>query len=165
MSIEFTPEQEIEVKRRTQQVIDHFESKLAWQLKIMKEHFGEEAYQVCVNAQSEDIRLHWSKVAEEIGGNSIEALIKCVWEPLSSKGYEYTMEKTGTSVQFTCTKCPAYDVAKRLGITEQAFFMWCENDIAVVEGFNPNIGFTRTKTLMQGHDCCNHFYYYKDTTL
>jgi len=158
---DFTPEQEKIVQARVQQVIDHFEQKLAWQLKIMHEHFGEEAYRVCVDAQGKGIRANWRKIAEDTGDDSIEALIKRQWEPLRTKGYEYTAEETADGIQFICTKCPAYDVAKRLGITEEAFFMWCENDIAVAEGFNPNIGFKRTKTLMQGHDCCNHFYFYK----
>ena len=31
----------------------------------------------------------------------------------------------------------------------------CYWDYGVAEGFSPKIWFTRTKTLMQGHDCCN----------
>jgi hypothetical protein len=34
--------------------------------------------------------------------------------------------------------------------------MICMGDYAVVEGFNPEIRFTRPKTLMAGDDCC-HF--------
>jgi predicted ArsR family transcriptional regulator len=147
---------------KNQQIIDHFEAKMAWQLKIMQEHFGDEAYRVYVKANGEKICSNWKKRAEANGDNSIEAFIKLLWEPLKSKGYEYTMEKTEQGYQFNCTKCPAYDVAKRLGITEQMFYMGCEGDWFMTEGFNPNIGFKRTKTLMQGDDCCDHYYYYKD---
>ncbi|MCL2407015.1 MAG: L-2-amino-thiazoline-4-carboxylic acid hydrolase [Defluviitaleaceae bacterium] len=162
MSVNFTPEQEKQVKDHIQQVIDHFETKLAWQLKIMQEYFGDEAYHAYAAAQAKNTSARWRKIAEDGGNNTIEALIKRQWEPLSTKGYEYTMEQTDEGFHFTCTKCPAHDIAKRLGITEQAFHMWCRNDYAVAEGFNPNIGLKITKTLMQGHSFCDHFYYYKD---
>ena len=34
----------------------------------------------------------------------------------------------------------------------------CWGDYAWAEGFNPKIKMVRDKTLMQGHDCCNHRY-------
>ena len=131
-------------------------------LKIMKEHYGEEAYQVYVKANMSRILQQWRKIAEEAGDNSIESLIMLLWEPLAAKGYEYTMEKTELGFQMRCTKCPAVEPAMRHGIGEQMYYMCCANDQYIAEGFNPNIGFTMTKTLMQGDDCCNHFYYYKD---
>jgi predicted ArsR family transcriptional regulator len=170
MSNGFTPEEEKKVRERLQerekqvreQGMEQTSSMLAWQLKIMKEHFGEEVYQVLVKAIGEGIRSQWSKKAEEDRDNSIEALIKLLWEPLREHGFEYTQEEAEIGFQMNCTKCPHYELAKRHGITEQMFYMVCEGDHFIAEGFNPNIGFKRTKTLMQGDDCCDHFYYYKD---
>jgi hypothetical protein len=34
----------------------------------------------------------------------------------------------------------------------------CYPDYAVASGFNPKLKLVRTKTLMQGHECCNHRY-------
>ena len=34
----------------------------------------------------------------------------------------------------------------------------CWGDYAWAQGFNPKIKLVRDKTLMQGHDCCNHRY-------
>ena len=135
--------------------------RVAYVLKIMKEHFGEEVYQVLMEANRKRLCAIWRKKAEEAGDNSIETLLK-TWEPLRVQGWEYAMDETETGFQMNCIKCPTYDFAKHHGITEQMFYMVCENDLFVAEGFNTNIGFRRTKTLMQGHDCCNHFYYYKD---
>ena len=168
MLTELTPEQEKQVQERLQgqekeiseRASDIFCTEISWLLRIMKEHFGEEAYQVLVKEKDKRTRQQWSKTAEETGDNSIEALIKHLFE--SWRGGEYTMEKTDSGFQMRCTKCPGYEKAKRLGITEQMFYWMCSGDPFIAEGFNPNIGFKRTKTLMQGDDCCDHFYYYKD---
>lgn len=159
MSSELTPEQEKQVQERMIEAIYTSNARI---LKIMKEHFGEAAYQAVVKAQGEAIRSQWHNIAEEAGNNSIEALIKHLWEPLRASGFEYTMEETESGFQMNCTKCPGVDMAKRHGITEEVYCLSCESDPFIAEGFNPNIGFKRTKTLMQGHNCCDHFYYYKD---
>ncbi|MCL1786541.1 MAG: L-2-amino-thiazoline-4-carboxylic acid hydrolase [Defluviitaleaceae bacterium] len=166
MSMELTAEQEKQVQERVQEQTSHIwemvDCGMANVLKIMTAHYGEEACQVYVKANSQRVMQRWRKKAEEVGDNSIESLIKHLWEPLLAKGYEYTMEKTEMGTQMRCTKCPAVAPAKRHGIAEQMFYMCCENDRFIAEGFNPNIGLKLTKTLMQGDDCCNHFYYYKD---
>ena len=40
----------------------------------------------------------------------------------------------------------------------QGYATVCFADFALPEGFNPKIKLVRDKTLMQGHDCCNHRY-------
>lgn len=37
----------------------------------------------------------------------------------------------------------------------------CQADALMASSFNSMIGFSRTKTLMMGDDCCNHVYYLK----
>ena len=159
MSTKLTLEQEKQIQER---IKDAERNCIAWVLKIMKDHFGDEAYHVLVKTRGEKICTEWKRKAEEGNDNSIEALIKHLWEPLKDYGFEYTMEKTESGFQMRCTKCPEFDFAKRDGITEQMYYMACESDPYIVEGFNPNIGLTRTKTLMEGDDCCDHFYYYKN---
>jgi len=170
MSIQLTKEQEKQVQEQIQEQVQK-QTRHIWEmvdcgmakvLKMMKSFYGEEAYHVYVKANSERILKQWRKKAEDVGDNSIESLIKHLWEGLPTQGYEYTMEKTESGYQMRCTKCPAFEAAKRHGITEQMYYMCCANDQYVAEGFNSNIGFTMTKTLMQGDDCCNHFYFYKD---
>ena len=169
MKIELTPEQEklVEerIKEKEKEMQERFGefiyTKVGNILKVMKERFGEEVYDIIVKENSERVKQGWRKKAEEHGDNSIESLIKILWEPLQSE-FEWTMEKTDAGVQMKCTKCPTAERALRLGVEEQFYYEICKNDWSVVEGFNPNIGFTMTKTLMQGDDYCNHFYYYKD---
>ena len=101
MSTELTPEQEKQVQERLKEKEKqmwerHHEimnTEMSWLLKAMKDHFGEEAYQVAVKARGETILKIMSKRAEEIGDNSIEAYIKDQWEPLPAHGFENTIEK------------------------------------------------------------------------
>lgn len=159
MSTEFTPEQEKLVQER---VNDEVHKALYWAFKLMKEHYGDEVYQVLKKSHAERIYSRFSKLAEENGDTSIEAFARHIWEELPAMGFEYTQEQTDLGIQMKCTKCPPAEIAKRLGITEMMFYMCCEQDQFMPDGFNPSIGFKRTKTLMQGDDCCDHFYYYKD---
>ena len=38
----------------------------------------------------------------------------------------------------------------------------CHPDFAMTEGYNPKMKLLRTKTLMQGDDCCNHCWVMED---
>jgi len=161
MSAEIIPDISPEQERHMHEKVDEAVcNSMAWLLKIMGDQFGELAYQVFVKARGKEIVSHMSKRAKELGDNSLEAFIKDQWEVLPAHGYSYTMEKLELGYLMKVTKCPLYDLAKRQGNTEQMFYLCCEADQYAPEGFNPNIGFKRSKTLMQGDDCCNHFYFY-----
>jgi hypothetical protein len=166
-----TQEQEKQVQERLQEQEkkmreeshDMVLTEMSYVLHIMKEHFGEEAYQVFAKKSGENnIRPRWSKTAEESGDNSIEALKKHCWGEFPSEDMMYTTEETEAGLKINCTKCGWHERAKRLGNTEQMFYIICATDPYAVEGFNPNMGLKRTKTLMQGDDCCDFYYYYKD---
>ncbi len=153
MSNELTVEQKLRMQHSTE---------TAKLIRSFKEHFGEEAYQVAVQHNGDKAFSEWRNIAEKCEDDSIESLINLLWEPLKTQGFEYDVEKADGGFQMKCTRCGFYELAKYCGITDEAFYMVCEADPYIAEGFNSNIGFKRTKTLMQGHDCCDHFYYYKN---
>ena len=173
MAIELTPEQEQQVQERLfekekelrEQFDGHLSKEMLWLLDMMKEHFGKEALQVYLKATGEKKRAQWKKIAEDIGDDSIEALIVQCWGPSLEEarkyGFEYTKEEAADGIQIRCTKCPIYETAERNG-TMEYLLMNCKLESFMVEGFNPNIGFSLTKMLSQGDDHCNHFYFYKD---
>ena len=90
MSTELTPEQERQVQERIEEQVNAEKAKL---LKIMKEHYGEEAYHIFAKADGEEVRTFARMRAEELGDNSIEALINELFESFREHGMEYTMEK------------------------------------------------------------------------
>ena len=157
MSIELTHEQKMQ---RMEQ--ESFVAGGAFVLKILKEHYGEEVCHIFAKLQGEKILEDVRKKSEEIEDKSIDSYIKLLYEPCLALGNELTIEKTDEGVQLYCGRCMPHDGAKRHGLVEEGYYIACSTDPYLIEGFNPNIGLKRTKTKMQGHDCCDHFFYYKD---
>ena len=65
-------------------------------------------------------------------------------------------------VQMNVTRCIFAEIAQELGIEEWGFRLYCKDDPHMVEGYNPKMEFKRTKTLMEGDDCCDHWYRLKE---
>ena len=51
---------------------------------------------------------------------------------------------------------------EKLEDTADIGFWICEGDGPAAAAFNPAIRFSRTKTLMEGDDCCDHVYYVEE---
>ena len=92
------------------------------------------------------------------GDGSIPELINVLWAPLQHSGYVFETEEIENGVQVYCTRCPYANLYRALGGEDWGFQLFCAADAELVEQFNPNIKFERTKTLMEGDDCCNHRY-------
>jgi predicted ArsR family transcriptional regulator len=129
-------------------------------LNALKDKFGPEVVEVVAQANSKAVCQQY--LVQAAGQGSIEDLINLLWEPLRSKGYEFTTQQAENGVQMKCTACPWAMLYKNLGGAEWGYHLYCAADEHLVAGFNPAIGFKRTKTLMEGHDCCDHFYFMKD---
>lgn len=131
-------------------------------LNSLKGRFGPEVINVVARVVAERTQQEWSELARSSENNTIDDLIQLLWEPLRAIGYEFAIDHRGDGVQIRCTVCPVYNMARELGVVEWGYHFHCAKDPQIVEGFNPKIGFRRTKTLMEGYDCCDHFYYMKD---
>jgi hypothetical protein len=66
------------------------------------------------------------------------------------------VEDTPRAVEVKVTECLWAKTFRELGAAEIGYRLICHRDYADCQGFNPRITLTRTKTLMQGDDCCNH---------
>jgi fumarate reductase iron-sulfur subunit len=131
-------------------------------LNRMKERFGEEVYEVVQEMVMERTLKKWSQIARNEESHTIADVIRLLWEPLKAKGFEFSFEQKGDGIQFCCTKCAHHDLAREIDGTDWMFYLKCYSDPYIVEGFNPKIKFRRTKTLMEGHDCCDHYYEYQE---
>jgi predicted ArsR family transcriptional regulator len=131
-------------------------------LNVLQERFGTKVIEVIEMVVAENIRREWAEIARKKNSHTIDDLIRLLWEPLREQGFEFSMEKQDNGVQMRCTRCPHVDLGKELDETKWLYHLVCQGDPYIVEGFNPNMGFRRTKTLMEGHECCDHFYFMKD---
>ena len=64
-------------------------------------------------------------------------------------------------VAYSFTKCMWAELYRGLDAADLGFLI-CEGDEPAVKAYNPRLGFTRTKTLMEGHDECDHVFLVED---
>lgn len=131
-------------------------------LDRMKGRFGQDVYAVVEEMVADRTLIAWRQIAQQEEHHSVDDLVRILWEPLKNQGFEYSIERREDGIQIYCTKCPICDLAQEISGQEWMVYLNCGTDPHIVQGFNPEIQFKRTKTLMQGHDCCDHFYGYPE---
>jgi fumarate reductase iron-sulfur subunit len=126
-------------------------------IKAFIEEFGREKTLEVTTKVIRSLALESGKVLSAVaGGHSIEHFQKIV--PLFSQGgaLEIEMLKTGSQkAAFNITRCKYAEMYKAHGLEEFGYLLSCGRDYALIEGFNPNIKFTRTQTIMEGADYCD----------
>ena len=60
------------------------------------------------------------------------------------------------------TSCLTEIVFREADALDLGYACVCHADFGLPVGLNPKLKLIRTKTLMQGHDCCNHRYVWED---
>jgi predicted ArsR family transcriptional regulator len=130
------------------------------------EHFGAEAEEFIKNFLKEGTR-NWAAEAAQADKrankkNDIQGLLDFLWEPLRHEGFEFTCDQNKQGCQLKVTRCPVAEIAKAQQLEKWGFIFHCMGDESICEGYNPEIGMKRTKTLMEGDEYCDHLYYYRE---
>lgn len=68
------------------------------------------------------------------------------------------IEQTDERFAFNVVRCRYAEMYRALGIPELGAILSCNRDAALIDGFNPDVTFERTQTLMQGASCCDFRY-------
>lgn len=132
-------------------------------LNSLGEQFGCDIVgQVIEKVVAARIRQEWQELGRSQPTRTINDLIRLLWEPLRAAGFDFDWKNTVDGIQFHCTHCPHADLGKKIGASRWLYHLVCSGDAYLAAGFNPKIGFRRTQTLMEGHPCCNHFYFMID---
>lgn len=95
--------------------------------------------------------------------NSPDNSLKTYTAQFKSEYYDKTLTKevvqeTDKVFELKVTECIWAKTFQEYGAEEIGFAAICYGDYSWPKGFNPKIRMERDKTLMQGHDCCNHKY-------
>jgi hypothetical protein len=108
----------------------------------------------------EDAIQSGRKSAHEFAANTLAELASIVREVWGENGAIKisTIRETDEELFFDVTYCGYAEMYKKMGIRELGFFLSCYRDFPFLEGFNPEIELERTKTMMEGADCCDFRY-------
>lgn len=130
-------------------------------LRALKDRFGPEVSSVVERVTEEQVRKEWVEIGRKEKSNTLEDLVRLIWEPIREIGYEFTIEKYGDETHVICTNCPTYNRAKELGVDDWIYQLVCCGDPFIAEGFNPELGLRFEKTPVNGDICCHQVYFRK----
>lgn len=84
-------------------------------------------------------------------------------DPLFSHALTATVkEETPQKLTLHITECLWAKTFTELNAADLGYIMVCSPDFPMAQAFHPKIKMSRTKTLMQGNDCCDHTYTWEE---
>jgi len=155
----------IQIDEPERNVLDEISSRWASTDKIMlfnelSERYGRDLVgQVIDLVVAAHILPEWEENGKKQPSQELDKFIELMWGPLPTMGFEVKIEKQADSVQIHCTRCPLAETGIEYDAAFWFYHLVCSGDPHAAAGFNPRIGFRRTQTLMEGHPCCDHFYF------
>lgn len=88
----------------------------------------------------------------------LAAVKSLLWDHVGDD-LEYSVEEdTPERLKMRVTRCIWADELRKLDAADLGYAFYCCWDYGFCQGLNPEMTFTRTRTLMQGDDCCDHTY-------
>ena len=103
---------------------------------------------------------YYNSIATYKPENTLQDFVRPFYE---DEGYKTILtieviENRENLISWRVTECLNAKVFREVDAADIGYATLCHGDEAWAKAFNPNIQFTRTKTLMEGHDCCDHCY-------
>ena len=68
------------------------------------------------------------------------------------------LEEGDERYSYNITRCRYAEMYRELGLADLGFYLSCNRDATLIEGFNPDLELTRTQTIMQGAPYCDFRY-------
>lgn len=133
---------------------------LAPLIDALAAEFGRERVIAVVrDAIVEIARKQGGDLAQMVGGASLAAFAETLryWTMDDALEIE-VLEQTAEAFDFNVTRCRYAELYRALGIAELGALLSCNRDGALIEGFNPQVAFSRTQTIMQGATFCDFRY-------
>ena len=133
--------------------------------KLLKEELGDEkAIELFKKLTYKDGLAMGKRRAEQQKDNGFQTFVERFKDP---ERYKYTLTKevvedSEKAFELKVTECLWATACLQQNAGDIGYAWICYGDYAVPQGFNPKIKMVRDKTLMQGHDCCNHRYILTD---
>ena len=128
--------------------------------KALEKEMGQEKFLAFLK---EKTRTELLTAGQEQAKRSPDASLQTYTKTFKSPVYDIPLTKevvedTEKAFELKITECLWAATFLQAKAGEIGYAAVCYGDYAWAEGFNPKIKLVRDKTLMQGHDCCNHRY-------
>ncbi len=128
------------------------------ELAALEEKLGEEVSEIMLAHREKENLKTWKQIGSSVKENNVQGLLDSLWKGCSDIGMEFTYKRIGKETHMNVSHCPLAEMAIEIDKADWGFKCYCMDDEAIVKGFNSEIEFRRSKTLMEGDDCCDHIY-------
>lgn len=124
------------------------------------EEFGQDRVTELARETVIDVaRDQGAALAEAMGGNGLTEFANSMTNWTKGGALEIEVrEQTATTFAFDVVRCRYADMYRELDVPELGALLSCNRDGKMVEGFNSDIQFERTQTIMGGADHCDFRY-------
>ena len=143
-----------------QEVFDFAFKSLIPVLQGLAKELGEDNFLEALRKVASECALRAEQdAARQLPSNDFAAFNASMREPSHFAKHILTLEiveDTPQAVEVKVTECLWAKTFREMEAAELGYSLICHRDYADCQGFNPKITMIRSKTLMQGDDCCNH---------
>lgn len=126
---------------------------------LQKEMGEQKVIDLIKKATDERMREQAKSDLKRLGGSEFSKYISIFREPRMQAGLIMEIiEDTDSAFEIRVTDCLSAQAFLPYKAGDIGYAAVCWGDYTWASDFNPKIKLIRDKTLMQGHDCCNHRY-------
>lgn len=99
------------------------------------------------------------ELAGQMGGNGLAEFAESLanWTKGGALEIE-VVEQTDSAFAFNVTRCRYAEMYRALGLEDLGATLSCNRDATLIQGFNPDVEFSRTQTIMAGAGHCDFAY-------
>lgn len=133
---------------------------LAPMLAAMSREFGAERVQAIAREVIRELaEAQGQQLADYAGGCSLAHFAGTLDKWTADEALTIdVVEQTSERFAFNVTRCRYAEMYRTLGVPELGAVFSCQRDGALMAGFNPDVEFTRTQTIMGGASHCDFVY-------
>lgn len=131
-------------------------------MNALAKRIGKEKFiNMLKEASAETAAAGGKQLAKSLSKNDLAGFVSVLKKPDYFWKHALTfeiVEDTDTAFEVKVTECIWAKTFHDFKAADIGYAMVCHADFAMAKAYNPKMKLIRTKTLMQGHDCCNHRY-------
>lgn len=125
-------------------------------LERLAGRYGDEVYELAGEVIADVAREQGAALAEQVGDTTLAAFAAGLGAWSADGALETRFrELSDDRLAFDVTRCRYAEMYRMLGLEALGATLSCNRDGSLIEGFNPNVRFTRTQTIMAGADHCD----------